>query len=71
MDELRKASVEATGVVKFEYDGITVNARDIVSDIRAMIDQIPIAKDYNGAFAARVKLEVELLGDMEKEAKKD
>ena len=71
MDELRKASVEATGVVKFEYDSITVNARDIVSDIRAMIDQIPIAKDYNGAFAARVKLEVELLGDMEKEAKKD
>lgn len=69
MDELRKASVEATGVVKFEYDSITVNGNDIVSDIRAMIDQIPIARDYNGAFAARVKLEVELLGDMEKEAK--
>lgn len=69
MDELRKASVEATGVVKFEYDSITVNGNDIVSGMRAMIDPIPIARDYNGAFAARVKLEVELLGDMEKEAK--
>ena len=69
MDELRKASVEATGVVKFDYDSLTVNGNDIVSDMRARIDQIPIARDYNGAFAARVRLEVELLGDMEKEAK--
>lgn len=68
MDEVRTVVAEATGVARVEHDGIYVNGTDMLSDIRERLKNIPYKQDYSGAFAARVKIEIELIGDMEPEA---
>ena len=68
MDEVRIVVEEATGGARVEHDGIYVNGTDMLSDIRARLENIPFRRDYLGAFAARVKIEIELIGDMEQEA---
>ena len=56
--------MECTGVVSVDSYGIRVNTVDLICDLRQLLEQIPYERDYNGAFAGRVKIEVELLGDM-------
>lgn len=67
MDEVRDIAVECTGVVFVDSCGIRVNANDLIYDLLQRLERIPYERDYNGAFAGRVKIEVELLGDMQGE----
>lgn len=63
----RTITLEYTGVVKLN-DGYSsdmqVNQVDIIQKLKETIDKIAPQCDYNGAFAGRVKIEVELLGDL-------
>jgi len=67
MDEVRDIAVECTGVVSVDSYGIRVNAVDLICDLMQRLENVPYERDYNGAFAGRVKIEVELLGDMQGE----
>lgn len=60
----REIEVVATGVVNIGYDNITVNTEDALSAIRAAIGKANPAVNYNGDFAGRVTITVELLGDL-------
>lgn len=71
MDEVRIVMAEATGVASVEHDGIYVNETNMLSDIRESLENIPYKHDYSGAFAARVKIEIELIGDMEQGAENE
>ncbi len=64
---LRAAEVERAGVVEIGgYDGkICVNQDNIVELIEDEVDKLMPIKDYNGKFAARVYIHVELLGDQD------
>ena len=57
-------TVERCGVVNVGYDGFSVNSEDIVGEVKAAIDSLGPKMNYNGDFAARVSITVELLGDM-------
>lgn len=61
----REIEVVATGVVNIGYDNITVNTEDALSAIRAAIEKANPAMNYNGDFAGRVTITVELLGDIQ------
>lgn len=60
----REIEVAATGVVNIGYDNITVNTEDTLSAIRAAIGKANTVVNYNGDFAGRVTITVELLGDL-------
>lgn len=66
MDEIRSVTVEAVGVVDINYDKIEVNSRDLIAELREKLEAIPYERSYSGCFAGRIKLEVELLGEMAK-----
>lgn len=64
---LRVASVQRAGVVEIGvYDGtIRVNQENLVDLISEEVEKRKPTKDSNGKFAARVYIQVELLGDQE------
>lgn len=61
------ASVQRAGVAEIGgYNGtILVNQDNLVSLIEAEVEKLKPIKDYNGKFAARVYIQVELLGDQD------
>ncbi len=64
---LRVASVQRAGVAEIGgYDRtILVNQDNLVELIKLEVEKPKPIKDYNGKFAARVFVQVELLGDQE------
>jgi hypothetical protein len=64
---LRAASVQRAGVAEIGgYNGtILVNQDNLVELIEAEVKKLKPVTDYNGKFAARVFIQVELLGDQD------
>jgi hypothetical protein len=64
---LRVASVQRAGVAEVGgYNGtILVNQDNLVELIEAEVKKLKPVTDYNGKFAARVFVQVELLGDQD------
>lgn len=64
---LRVASVQRAGVAEVGgYNGtIFVNQDNLVELIEAEVEKLKPIKDENGKFAARVYIQVELLGDQD------
>lgn len=64
---LRVASVQRAGVAEIGgYNGtILVNQDNLVELIGLEVEKLKPIKDYNGKFAARVFVQVELLGDQD------
>ena len=64
---LRVASVQRAGVAEVGgYNGtIFVNQDNLVELIELEVEKLKPIKDYNGKFAARVFVQVELLGDQD------
>ena len=64
---LRVASVQRAGVAEIGgYDRtICVNQDNLVNLIEAEVEKLKPVTDYNGKFAARVFIQVELLGDQD------
>ena len=64
---LRVASVQRAGVAEVGgYNGtILVNQDNLVELIEAEVEKLKPIKDYSGKFAARVFIQVELLGDQD------
>ena len=61
--------VEKTGVVDLHDGGIHVNGEDVHQEMLELVNKEGIKVDWSGLFAARVRLEVEPIGDYkEKEA---
>jgi hypothetical protein len=68
------AEVTRAGVCELCGDGaelIKVNDHNLVSELEKAIEQLNPDCDHRGAFAARVTISVELLGDLEGEDEKD
>lgn len=61
----REIEVEAAGVVNVGYDNITINSEDALAALRHAIEKANPAMNYNGDFAGRVTVSIELLGDIE------
>lgn len=64
---LRVASVQRAGVAEVGgYNGtILVNQDNLVELIEAEVKKLKPVTDYNGKFAARVSIQVELMGDQD------
>lgn len=62
---MEKISVEKSGVAEYTEDVLYINAEDIVAEAMNRVKMAHPKKNYMGAFAARVCLTIELLGDME------
>lgn len=66
--------VERAGVVELNtgYSPcLRVNAVDMLELTQKLVDECRPAKDWNGHYAARVKIEVELLGDIDDAPKEE
>lgn len=62
---MEKISIEKSGVAEYTEDVLYINAEDIVAEAMNRVKMARPKQNYMGAFAARVCLSVELLGDME------
>ena len=60
-------TITKAGVVQMPgYDkSFLVNSDDIINEIESMVCELKPKRDYNGNFAARVTISIELLGDTE------
>lgn len=68
------AEVTRAGVCEICGDGaelIRVNEHNLVSELEKAVELLNPDCDHRGAFAARVTISVELLGDLEEEDEKD
>lgn len=68
------AEVSRAGVCELCGDGaelILVNDHNLVSELEKAVERLNPDCDHRGAFAARVTISVELLGDLEGEDEKD
>lgn len=65
--ENRKITIERAGVMQLSYDTFRVNADDLTTLLEEEVAKMQPKKDYNGSFAARIKIELEFLGDMNTE----
>ena len=68
--------IERSGVVKIEdgYESdIKVNQESMIQALEEAMEMHPIKTktDYDGKFAARVRIEIEYLGDLESDAKEE
>ena len=63
----KKVIIEKSGVVEYNENQLFVNSEDIVCEAMNKVKIARPKQNYMGAFAARVKLEIELLGDTEGE----
>lgn len=61
---LRVVSVQRAGVAEI-HNGILVNQDNLVSLVEEELLKLKPIRDSNGKFAARVSIQVELLGDQE------
>lgn len=66
---MEKITIEKSGVVEYTENTLFVNSEDVVSEAMNRVKMERPKQNYMGAFAARVILSVELLGDTE--GKKD
>lgn len=57
--------IEKSGVVEYEENMLFINSENIVSEAMKQVKMERPKLNYMGAFAARVILSVELLGDTE------
>ena len=59
--------VQKTGVVEFDVFGnsVQVNGENLISTLQEIVDRMKPKTNHNGAFAARITLNLEFLGDME------
>lgn len=58
-------NIEKSGVVEYEENMLFINSENIVSEAMNRVKMERPKQNYMGAFAARVILSVELLGDTE------
>ena len=65
--ENRKITIERAGVMQLSYDTFRVNADDLPTLLEEEVSKMQPKTDYNGSFAARIKIELEFLGDMNTE----
>ena len=65
--ENRKITIERAGVMQLSYDTFRVNADDLPTLLEEEVSKMQPKTDYNGNFAARIKIELEFLGDMNTE----
>lgn len=63
----RKITIERAGVMQLSYDAFRVNADDLTTLLEEEVSKMQPKTDYNGSFAARIKIELEFLGDMNTE----
>lgn len=63
--------VERTGVVEMADGTLYVNSEDIVDEAMQQAEKTGVKCNYNGAFAARVCVEIEILGDVKKDVKEE
>ena len=63
----RKITIERAGVMQLSYDTFRVNADDLTTLLEEEVSKMQPKTDYNGSFAARIKIELEFLGDMNTE----
>ena len=63
----RKITIERAGVMQLSYDTFRVNADDLTTLLGEEVSKMQPKTDYNGSFAARIKIELEFLGDMNTE----
>ena len=63
--------IEKAGVVDM-YDGtLCVNSENIVDEAMSQVEKTGVKCNHNGAFAARVCVEIEILGDVKKDVKEE
>lgn len=63
-------TIERRGVVSIGYgydSAFTVNSESLIALLEKLVKEAAPDTNYNGEFAARVKIELEFLGDMMKE----
>lgn len=60
---MEKITIEKSGVVEYTENTLFVNSEDVVSEAMNRVKMERPKQNYMGAFAARVILSVELLGD--------
>ena len=65
--ENRKITIERAGVMQLSYDTFRVNGDDLTTLLEEEVSKMQPKTDYNGSFAARIKIELEFLGDMNTE----
>lgn len=65
--ENRKITIERAGVMQLSYDTFRVNADDLTTLLEEEVSKMQPKTDYNGNFAAKIKIELEFLGDMNTE----
>lgn len=63
----RKITIERAGVMQLSYDTFRVDADDLTTLLEEEVAKMQPKTDYNGNFAARIKIELEFLGDMNTE----
>ena len=63
----RKITIEKSGVMQLSYDTFRVNDDDLTTLLEEEVSKKSPKTDYNGNFAARIKIELEFLGDMNTE----
>lgn len=63
----RKITIERSGVMQLSYDTFRVNADDLPTLLEEEVSKMQPKTDYNGNFAAKIKIELEFLGDMNTE----
>lgn len=62
---MEKIRIEKSGVAEYTEDVLYINAEDIVSEAMNRVKMARPKTNYMGAFAARVCLTIDILGDME------
>lgn len=67
MVENRKITIERAGVMQLSYDNFRVNDDNLTTLLEEEVSKMKPKTDYNGNFAARIKIELEFLGDMNTE----
>lgn len=60
-----KIVIEKSGVVDYAENTLFINSEDIVCEVMNRVKKARPKQNYMGAFAARVCLSIELLGDTE------
>ena len=61
----KKITVEKAGVAEYSENQLCLNSEDIVAEIMNKVKMVRPKQNYMGAFAARVTMTIELLGDLE------
>ena len=62
---MREITVERTGVIEENGNGIYINSENIVDLVMYEVDKQNPKKTDCGTFAGKVRIMVELLGDLE------